>query len=276
MRPAIQASTRARRASRGVTLVELLVSVTIGLALTVVIAQLFLNSRQTFATTDDISRLQENIRFSHMLLGRTIHLAGYKSAPNSVTATVFAGNAPLGAQDGGGTTSDTLVIRYQGSGVVAGAADGSLYDCLGQPVTAGAIAISTFSIRQGANHTAAKPRNALFCSNQINGANPIEMVADVDNMQVLFGEDTDGDLVANNYLPLANVANLNNVVSVRVALMFSTSSDTVKAVGEPARTYDMLGDGSVVLGPYLAPDGTGERRIRRVVVSTFNLRNRTP
>jgi len=270
MKSAIQASSRAPRAARGVTLVELLVSVTIGLLLTVVIAQLFLGSRQTFATTDDVSRLQENVRFTQMLLGRTIHLAGYKSAPNSVTTTVFdaaAGNAALGSVAGVGTASDTLVVRFQGSGVVAGAADGSLYDCLGVPRTAGSMAVSTFSIRPIA---VGSPRNALFCSNQPDGSSPVEMVADVDNMQVLFGEDTDGDLVANNYLSLGDVVNLNNVVSVRVGLMFSTSSDQVKTVAEPTRQYDMLGDGNVMVGPW--PD----RRIRRVVILTFNLRNRTP
>ena len=264
MKPAIQASSRARRASRGVTLVELMVSVTIGLLLTVVIAQLFLGSRQTFATTDDVSRLQENVRFTQMLLSRTIHLAGYKSAPNSVTATVFTPPAAaLEAISGVGTASDTLTIRFQGSGTVAGAADGSLYDCLGTPVTAGAMAVNTFTIAAGANSTPADPRNALFC-------NGTEMVADVDNMQVLFGEDTDNDLVANNYISFGDVANMANVVSVRIGLMFSTSSNQVKAVAEPARQYDMLGDGDVMLGPW------SDRRIRRVVIMTFNLRNRTP
>jgi type IV pilus assembly protein PilW len=265
MKPANLISLRAPAASRGVTLVELLVSVAIGLALTVVIAQLFLGSRQTFATTDDLSRMQENVRFAQMLFARTIHLAGYKSAPNSVTNTVFAAAPVLESVNGVGNASDSLTVRFQGSGVVAGAADGSLYDCLGVPVTAGQFAVNAFTIGVGANG-----RNALLC-------NGIEMVADVDNMQVMFGEDTDGDLVANNYLHRGDVVDLNRVVSVRIALMFSTASNTAKTVAEATRTYDMLGDGTVVLGPYTPATTPNEaRRIRRVVVSTYNLRNRTP
>jgi len=95
-------------------------------------------------------------------------------------------------------------------------------------------------------------------------------VADVDNMQILFGEDTDGDLVANNYIAPGSVTNMANVVSIRIGLMFTTASDVAKSFMEPTRTYDMLGDGNVMAGPW------SDRRQRRVVISTYNLRNRTP
>ncbi len=70
------------------------------------------------------------------------------------------------------------------------------------------------------------------------------MVPDVENMQVLFGEDTDSpfDYTANRYVPLSGVANMANVISVRIALLFQTPTDTSKAIPD-ARTYDMFGDG---------------------------------
>jgi type IV pilus assembly protein PilW len=251
--------------------VELLVAVAIGLGLVVVIAQLFLSSRQTFATTDDVSRIQDNIRYSQQLLTRTIHLAGYKSQANSVTSTVFAGSPPIDAPLPlpTGKNPDALNIRYQGSGGRTSAAncqnappctgaDGSVVDCLGVRIDAGITAVNTFTIATGANG-----RNALFC-------NGVEIVPDVRNMQILYGEDLNGDLVADRYVaPEITAANTANVVSVRVALLFETPTESSKAIPD-AQTYDMLGDSSVVEGPF------NDRRIRRVVATTINLRNRTP
>jgi type IV pilus assembly protein PilW len=253
------AMPRSRRSgSRGVTLVELMIAVTIGLLLVVVIAQLYLGSRQTFATTDDVSRMQDNIRYSQQLLTRTIHLAGYKSQANSVTATVFKALPALGAVEGvAAADPDELTIRYQGSGTGA-AADGTVVDCLGGRVDAGVIVTNTFKIEKNAT----TGRMGLTC----NGA---EIVADVLNMQILFGEDTDGDLVANRYVKAGTVidsGNLNNVVSVRVNLLFETPTDASKTVAD-AQTYDM---GTVTVGPF------ADRRIRRLVSTTINLRNRTP
>lgn len=264
-----------RAASRGVTLVELLVAVTIGLLLVVVIAQLFLGSRQTFATTDDISRMQDNVRYVQQLLIRTIHQASYKSQANSVTSTVFSGaNAALAGINGAGTASDTITVRYQGSGDKTSAAncksttppnctgaDGYALDCLGVRVDAGMMAENTFSIGVGANG-----RNALFCNN---GVNNVEIVPDVENLQILFGEDTDGDLVADRYLS-PDLTNPGQVVSVRISLLFQTPTENAKVIPDATRKYDMLNDTTVVLGPY------ADRRIRRLVTTVVNLRNRTP
>lgn len=269
--------------NRGVTLVELLVAITIGLLLTIVIAQLFLGSRQTFATTDDVSRMHDNIRYTQQLLTRTIHLTSYKSQANSVTANVFSLAAALGGTNASGpisngqagTESDSVTVRYQGSGdksspascksatpPVCPGADGLAVDCLGVAIDAGMMAENTFSIAPGANG-----RNALYCNN---GVNNVEIVSDVENMQIRFGEDLDGDLVADRFLaPGASGMNLDKVVSVQIALLFQTPSVTAK-VAPDAQTYDMFDDLSVVLGPF------NDRRIRRLVTTTVNLRNRTP
>lgn len=261
MKPTLRPRKLARTVSRGFTLVELMVAVTISLLLTLVIAQLFLGSRRTYATTDDMSRMQENTRYAQGLLIRNIHLASYKSQPNSVTGNVFSGvNVALAATDGAGTASDTLTVRYQGSGNGAGAPDGTILDCLGNQIDAGAMAVNTFSIAVGANGS-----NALWCSVSPGGANPVEIVPDVVNMQLVFGEDTNADLTADRYVALPNVSNLNNVVSVRIALLFQTPG--LAAATQDIKTYAL---NDVVLGPY------NDLRIRRAVTTTINLRNRTP
>lgn len=265
MKPLIKRALPGRAASRGLTIVELLVAVTISLLLIVVIAQLFLGSRQTFATTDDVSRMQENIRFTQQLLIRTIHLAGYKSQPNTITSAIFPPATPvIAATDGAGTNSDTLTIRYQGAGTATGVgADGSVVDCLGVRVDAGVMAVSTYSIQQNLTTL----RNGLFCSNRADLTGAVELVPDVENMQVRFGEDTDGDLTTNHYVALPSVADMTNVLSVRVALLFSTPSAGSKTTADAARTYDLNG---------VTLTGFADRRIRRPVTITINLRNRTP
>jgi len=244
--------------SRGFTLVELMVSLTIGLFLTIVIAQLFVGSRQSYATTDDLSRLQENMRYSQQLLVRTIHMAGYKSAPNQVTTSIFSGaNVLIQGAAGAGTVPDSVTVRYQGSGNGTGTPDGSVLDCLGNRVDAGAIATNTFTIAPGANGA-----TALFCNN---GANNWEIVPDVENMKVLYGEDTDADLTVDRYVTFNNVTNVNNVINVRVALLFRTANLT--NVITDTKTYNLNG---TVVGPF------NDLRMRRILTSTINLRNRTP
>lgn len=258
MKPVLQTMQRQRPAIRGFTVLELLVALTIGLLLTAVIAQLFLGSRATYATTDDLSRVQENTRYAHQMLTRSVHLAQYRTQPNSIAGSVFSGgNVALAATNGGGTASDTITVRYQGHNDAFGAADGSVLDCLGNRIAAGVMAVNTFSIAAGANGN-----NALFCST---GGAPVEIVSDVENMQIVFGEDTNADLTADRYVALPDVANLNNVVSVRIAMLFESPGLT--AVTLDTRQYTL---NDVVLGPY------NDRRLRRVVTTTINLRNRTP
>jgi type IV pilus assembly protein PilW len=271
-----------RPAGRGFTLVELLVAVTIGLLLTVVIAQLFLGSRQSFATTDDVSRMQENIRYSQQLLIRTVHLAGYKSKPNSVTNNIFlAATNPVivGANNiavaGMTPGTDVITVRYQGSGNGAGAADGTVLDCQGNRVDAGVISANTYAILPGANG-----QPGLFCS-IVNVAPPglpaantfVELVPNVQNMQIVYGEDTDNppNLVANALIRADQVTNWNNVVGVRIAILYQTPTDVSKSIIDAATTYDLNGaTNGAVVGPF------ADRRIRRVVTTTMNLRNRTP
>ena len=262
MKPAVRPSPTGPAASRGVTMVELMVAVTISLLITLVIAQLFLGSRQTFATTDDVSRMQENTRFAQQLLIRMVHLAGYKSQPNSISLTVFATNPALFATDGAGTLPDALTIRYQGAGDGLGAPDGTVVDCLGAAVDSGGFAVNTFSIAPNP----VTGRNGFFCSN---GGVAQELVPDVQNMQLLFGEDNDADLSADYYVPWPQVLNPSNIVSVRIALLFETPTNVSKALAD-ATTYTLDPVTPVVLGPF------NDRRIRRVVTTTMNLRNRTP
>ena len=253
------------KGERGFSLIELMIAVAIGLVLTITVAQLFIGSRQTYATTDDVSRMQENIRYTYQVLTRAIHLAGYKSSPNAITDAVFAGAEPLlETVDGGaGTATDSFTLRFEGSSNGPGEpADGTVLDCFGVPIAAGLKAVNQFTIAPGAN-----TRPALFCNN--NPGNPAtarELVADVRNMQVLYGVDSDADLVAETYVTGGPGLVVNNVRSMRVALLFETPNLRA-AVTPDSQVYTLNG---VPLPAF------NDTYIRRAVTMTVNLRNRTP
>lgn len=79
------------RSCRGMTLVELMVAVAIGLFLVAVMGSIYLGSKGTFVAQDALARLQENGRFAVDTLATDLRMAGYRGclAPGlTVTAPV--------------------------------------------------------------------------------------------------------------------------------------------------------------------------------------------
>lgn len=60
----------------GFSLVELMISLVLGVILTLGVAQIYLSSSDTYRLTDGLARIQENVRFSSEFLGREIREAG--------------------------------------------------------------------------------------------------------------------------------------------------------------------------------------------------------
>lgn len=91
--------------------------------------------------------------------------------------------------------------------------------------------------------------------------NDEELVEGVEDMQVLYGLDSDGDQFPNQYFDADNVPDWNNVVAVRIQLLLRSLDDFVT---EDAQTYTFNG---VQTTP-------NDRRIRQVFTTTIALRNR--
>jgi type IV pilus assembly protein PilW len=87
-----------------------------------------------------------------------------------------------------------------------------------------------------------------------------EMIEGVENMQILYGEDTDGDFSANCYLPANSVSDWANVVSVRVNLLLMTLDDNLTAAPQTFQFNRQTFPAS--------------RRLRRVFTTTVGIRNR--
>ena len=95
-----------------------------------------------------------------------------------------------------------------------------------------------------------------------------ELIDGVENLQLLFGKDTNGDTVPDVYLKageagLTSAANWNSVINVRIAILVATIDEYGQIADDTART---------VLDENIA--AAGDRRLRRVFRTTVNLRNK--
>lgn len=94
------------------------------------------------------------------------------------------------------------------------------------------------------------------------GANG-KLIEGVENMQILYGEDgADVDLVADYYVPLDEVVDINNVVSLKISMLMRTSDNNLS---HETVKYDFSGTANLT-----APD----RRLRKVFNTTIALRNK--
>lgn len=70
------------RASRGLSMVELLVALALGLIITAAVLQMFLASKTTYRMQEALARVQENGRFAIGQLANDIRMAGYMGCGN--------------------------------------------------------------------------------------------------------------------------------------------------------------------------------------------------
>lgn len=96
---------------------------------------------------------------------------------------------------------------------------------------------------------------------QVGAAAAQELVEGVEDMQIRYGVDTDGDRVANQYLQAHAVADFNTVVNVRVDLLLQTIEDNLTSSPQPY-TYN---------GVTVTP---ADHRQRQMFGATIGLRNK--
>lgn len=104
---------------------------------------------------------------------------------------------------------------------------------------------------------------------RINASAVQELVSGVENMQVLYGEDTNADGIANRYLTVNSVTDLQQVVSLRVSLLLRTNNPISSTVN--TQTYLLNG---VTAASATTIDPFDDRRGRYIFTSILKLRNR--
>jgi type IV pilus assembly protein PilW len=142
---------------------------------------------------------------------------------------------------GGGVVSPGNVATYAIDGNTANN-QSVCNNCLSQSyagsgVVLGSMETTTFSIQTGASGIP-----SLFMTNTSNCTAGCELVEGVENMQVLFGEDTSNNQSVNSYLTANNVTNMENVIALKVSLLVRsnaqiTESDQTLAYNGATTTY---------------------------------------
>lgn len=118
----------------GLTLIELMIALALGLLLVAALGYLFIGNRQTYRAQDNIARVQENGRYAMEVLGQDLRMVGYigcgalgEAAMNSTAAGAGAMAPPtpasvLGGTEGGSGADTLSLMRVDGRGAVLTAA----------------------------------------------------------------------------------------------------------------------------------------------------------
>ncbi|WP_339080122.1 PilW family protein [Pseudomonas sp. TMP9] len=271
----IHTFAKMRRTQLGLSLVELMVAMALGLLLMTGVVQVFLSSRQTYAANEAMGRLQENGRFALEFIARSARLAGY-------VEPVFEGGKPLAlvrpscsglpstiptelcTSSGSGNDPDSVAFVFQPP-----ITDAARRDCLGNTITENnMMVINHYSIIPA---TATAPA-ALGCraykfndttGSWTSGPSAQELISGVDSLQVLYGINTSGDArSANQYISADQVTNWNNVKAVRIAVLANSINTLTPA---PAGRNFVLLDA--------APITFTDNRARQIFSTTIQLKN---
>lgn len=265
-----------RRVQRGLTLVELLVSLVISMVIVIAAASFYLSSGRSRDTQEAASVLQDNARFATEIITRNIQQAGYQNyiwstagaagrrevlAPsdgepdisgyNNTAAGTSTDNGVHNRSNNRINNSDTLIVRFQGSGT-SPSGDGSMIDCLGRPqpdpTFAGERVYSIFEVRQSS--TSVEPELKCKYSSWTSGVQTYTsevVVRGVEMLQFMYGVDTDGDSFVDKWLNAAEVnpggsttaiADWSKVKSVRVGMVLR-SPDRVTVASSAGGTTTM-------------------------------------
>ena len=247
LRAKISSQALGQRRQQGVTLVELMVALVISLIVLAGVGNIFIAGKRAYLAQEGLSRVQENGRFALAILSRDINLGGYhapgQAAPVAIQAT-----------DGVGTASDSITISYN-------APPGGTTSCAnGLRVAEGDVITNAYSIENNAQGVP-----ALFCND--GNSSSLELIEGIENMQLLYGVDTDADRYANQYMTANNVSAFANVVSIRLSLLTRGSRDSGATLN---KTYLLLGK---TLGPYVDANGNIDGIPRRIFTTTILIRN---
>ena len=293
--------TRLRQSQSGMSLVELMVAITIGMVLAIVAANAYMSASTAQSGQTDLTRIQESARFTFDLFAREARLAGYRnntvSGANwlSFDTAVAANSYVTGTNDASTITvagstatvlnsSDTITFRYYGhdnAAVPPTAADGSIVDCTGTAIRRDQLLAETLFVAADATNN---NEPTLFCgtvltdtAGTILSQSQVPLIPGVESLQILYGEDTDGDGVINRYVPIGSVTSLGGIKAIWVSAVIRSPGSSLPAPqtttfnhfgltyapGNSAPTGDA---GSVFTSP-------NDSRPRRVLSTIAGLRN---
>lgn len=303
-----------RRHQHGLTLIELLVAMGLGLILVVGIGTVYLGSRQTYRMQEANARVQETGRFALEVIGRSLRQAGadgnltawtnpqpgeesclerndpvYKALERPCTLVGAACQLNANAKTPGGTTC----------GLVGGVCVPVNRACFALQGEDGAAAADVFAVQfyagpQGdrtCDTTQAVAGDVITNVFSLNGNNlqctsrvdllaggsatppPQPLVSEIEDLRIIYGVDTDANQSADIYTATPAVVQWPDVVTAKVCVMVRSVEQGLAAVTQrPLDCLHALDTELALAGTPIPP--SGDTRLHRAFVATFNLRNR--
>ncbi len=315
----------------GMTLIEIMVAMTIGLFLLAGVMQIFLGSQQSYRLQENLSRMQENGRFAMDFLTRDIRMAGSMGCVNinnndvksrltpfnslnsnaifneftkGISNDIFPSNdsydlntnkltlksmlptdifikapGPLTQKEVKDSQKNELevnsnVILKNGDIVMVTNCDkGDIFKITSLDSAREKIGhdqdIKPFSIAYREDAQIYKANFVTYSIKdsslyrRMNGEDKQVLVENIENMQILYGEDTNDDDTPDYYVSANQVVNMKKVISIRISLLI-ISPDNNLVTNITPYTYN---------GDEITPT---DKRLRRVFSSTIAIRNKLP
>lgn len=290
----------------GLTLIELMIAITLGIAIVGVAISLLLSAKSTYTLEDDNARLLDTGRFVIENVTRAVRQSAFQNLQNgdalplvgqdTTTSSILDYDSRAGGPIPGRLpNTDVLGLRFFGSSTMVGGvlmADKTVFDCAGNPIPAVQSAASIETDRGSSVYfvkdvPGGEPE--LHCGfYQNNKFTSLPIAAGVEAFRVLYGIDTDGDAVPNRFVDAKTLNALDagrnttntlwkKIVSVKVSLLLR-GGRMVRA-DAATNTYRLFGsdfpassaDGSIVDEGAL-PAAT-RYRSRKVFATAIQLRN---
>ncbi len=291
--------TTTRSLQRGLTLIELMVSMALGVMVVGATVALYSVASTTSTTSNEEQGLQDSGRFALLTLASMAHMAGYinyTNDPNTPSQTPIypavegADKAKVtGANDitnvgvtinrsTGDTFGDSVGFRFQ-SPI---SSDSSMVDCLGNNhviVSKTDLGLNVFYVGTG---TDSEP--TLLCVSGNTSSQPLfgtaqPLIRGVETLRVVYGVDLNSDTIPDKWLTAAEVAALSiatgtvaspwgYVVAIRIGMVMRGAVGSGGQAG--AQTLYPLGQKFAPAVTFSAPS---DGRLRRVFNATFQMRN---
>ena len=248
-----------RTSQRGFSLVEMMIAITIGFVIVGAIGYLFIGSRQSFRTTDAISRIQENARYALQTMAHDVRIAGNPGcgAPVPVPTTV----AIQGSDSGAGVAALGGVTRVAGDTIqVIG---GAMGDCVYSAGVLTPTVPDTVTYFVGTNPSGGR---SLYRFSAAAGT-AVELADNVWDMQVLYLVNGSNSYVWAGSGP----PNWAQVTSARINLLMVSADNVLSG----PQTYQYFANTANVRSNMTPAAGTVDRlRLHQVFTTTVGLRNR--
>lgn len=215
-----------KQSQHGVTLIELMIALVLGLVLTGGALQVFISSKESYRVTESNSQLLQSGKIGLEFITKSLNMAGFFSGFSN-TSSLFPVDTTFTTAGQVITGGDSTVsVRYYGY------TDPLVADCQGNPIASGSYGTMTYYL-----DVTDSTNKKLMC--KVTGiANDVVVVENVEQLQFRYGLSTNKSNLVDRYTKAASVSNWSDVRSVRIGMLVKSG---IKANStQNTRTYTLF------------------------------------